>query len=642
MKDLEPYICVFEDCSQPESRFRDQSAWMTHLRSHAMRWSCRLPGHPRGRGTLVFTCGDEYAAHLKEHDSQGKSFSDAQIQLLKRQRALPDPTPLKTCPLCQITLTDLSQTHNQGTSYYSRGETEAPSSSSLALKMQKHVASHLMMIASYSLPWLDDVDGDVASDKPISFATETADSTSGEERQIPRAESRRDLADQFGDLSFDDHDDDPEERDYDEWAFVVETTYEGHEFDDVLSPFVRKHYIERAFAGSTNREPSLPCHYMPLGRNTDFFGREDAIRFLESQLFHEHISAEGMDYQETILKTCSLYGPAGIGKTQVAIEFVHRYMHAFDAVFWVHADEASKMIEDVNRIAVQLGLVDEASADSGDQALTRDLFKRWLGSPAKSFKPGSNYERARWLLILDHVIEPNVLNQFWPTERECGSILITSRRPMPWPPERYPSKTLDRFTPDEGADFMCKLLGDTVSPEERQCASLISSKVKGVPYALKHLTKWIVGEDLSFSEFLAQNHTRENKKLQKRMRGELARFVIAEEHSFLEAAFESIKFSRPLLDVLSMLDPDNIPERVLMTDSPHVFIPGYPTTQSSLREAMEELLKYSLVTRSRTSANIFIHRIVQDAVRKQMSPMYSRDVFNTCVLLLSTQWYATF
>ncbi|KAF1845081.1 uncharacterized protein K460DRAFT_394818 [Cucurbitaria berberidis CBS 394.84] len=625
MKDLEP--------------FRDQSTWMTHLRSHAMRWSCRLPGHPRGRSTMVFTCGNEYAAHLREQHSQGASFNDAQIDLLKRQRGLPDPTPLKSCPLCHISIGDLSQAYNEGITYTSRGETEMPPASTLALQMQKHIASHLMMIASYSLPWLDDTDDDVASDKPISFATETTSSEKVEVRGTPRADSHGDLAAQFEELTFNDHDEEPPERNQGEWDFIIGAPYEGQEFDDVLSSFVRKYHVEMAFAGSTNREPTLPCNYMPLGRNTDFFSREDALQFIETQLCSGHAADEGISQQTTVLKTCSLYGPAGIGKTQVAVEFVHRHMQDFDAVFWVHADEASKMIEDVNRITVQLGLVDETSADSGDQALTRDLFKRWLGNPAKSFKPGSGFDRANWLLVLDHVIEPAVLNQFWPAERECGSILITSRRSMPWPPEQYPSKTLERFTPQEGAEFMCNLLGTSVSPEEQQCASLISSKVKGVPYALRHLTKWIMGEDLSFSEFLAQNHTRENKKLQKKMKGELARFVVAEEHSFLEAAFESLKHSRPLLDVLSMLDPDNIPEQILLTDSPHVFIRGYPTTQLGLRKALQELLKYSLVTRSRTSTTIFIHRIVQDAVRKQMRPLHARDVFNTCVLLLSAKWY---
>ncbi|KAF2133133.1 hypothetical protein P153DRAFT_353544 [Dothidotthia symphoricarpi CBS 119687] len=543
---------------------------------------------------MSFTCGDEYAAHLKGHGSQGNQFNDAQIQLLKRQRGLPDPSPVKCCPLCNISLGNLSQPYNEGTAYSSRKGTEQPSPATLALKMQKHIASHLMTIASYSLPWLDETDGDVASDRPLSLASEITSNELAEGSDKPRhSDSHRDFPDELGTPTFDDPDNEPDEYIPGEWDFITDTSYEGQEFDSLLSSFVRKYHVDMAFTGSTKREPSLPC---------------------------------------------SVYGPAGIGKTQVAVEFVYRHMQEFDAVFWVHADEASKLIEDINRITVHLGLVDEASADSGDQSLTRDLFKRWLGNPTISSKSDLRSERANWLLILDHVIEPAILDQFWPTERECGSILITSRRPMPWSHDRYPSHTLHPFTPLEGANFMCSLLNNGVSPEEKQCASIISSKVKGVPYALRHLTKWITGENLSFSEFLTQNHTRENKELQKKMRGELGRFVMAEEHSFLEVAFESIKHSRPLLDVLAMLDPDKIPERILITDSPHVFIQGYPATQSSLHEALQELLKYSLVIRSPTSATYGIHRIVQDAVRKQMSPIYSRDVYNTCVLLLSAQW----
>lgn len=588
---------------------------------------------------MIFTCGDRYATHLKEHTSQGRHFSDAQIQLLKRQRGLPDPTPVKSCPLCHVTLEDFGQVNRGKNVHPGREGPEQVTSAVLALKMQKHIASHLMMIASYSLPWLDETDGDVASDRPLSLESDISSSELQDQRDKPRrSNSHRDLSEEFGDLNFEDHDSKPEDRAQDEWSFIANIPYEGQGSDGLLSPFVRRYHVDIAFEGNTRREPLLPCIYMPMARNEDFFGRDDTLQFLESQLCVDLAETSGAGQQSTSLKTCSLYGPAGIGKTQVAVEFVYRHMKKFDAVFWVHADEASKLIEDVNRITVHLGLVDKTSADSGDQTLTRDLLKRWLGNPMTSSKSAPGSERANWLLILDHVIEPAVLDQFWPTERECGSILMTSRRPMPWSPDRYPSQTLNRLTPSEGADFMCSLVNVSVSPEERQCATLISSKVKGVPYALSHLTKWIVGEELSFSEFLAQNHTRENKELQKKMRGELARFVVAEEHSFLEVAFENIKHSRPLLDVLSMLDPDKIPERILVTDSPHIFIRGYPKTMSNVQEALQELQRYSLIMWNPTSETYFVHRIVQDAVRKQMTPTYSRDVFNTCILLLSAQW----
>lgn len=630
MKDLEPYVCVFEHCSEADTTYRDQNAWTAHLKTHATRWSCRLPHPKRSPSTVTFTTGDDYVAHLQQHSGPMKSLNDAQIQRLKRQNGMPDPNPLKSCPFCD----DVVHVQSDSIMEPIRGNFESPAAV-LNVKMQKHVAQHLMMIASYALPWLDEADGDVASDKALSLTTGRTSSELTEDREAARAANERELFEEFGALTFDEPDDISSQRDLDEWDFVKGDDYEGQEFDDVLSPFVRQYHVDMAFSGVTEREPVLPCIYLPMIRDTDFFGRDYALDFVRNLLCPE---ADDHALPVDTLKTCSIYGPAGFGKTHAAVEFVHQNLHKFDAVFWVHADETSKMIEDVNRITVQLGLVDKTSADSGDQALTRDLFRRWLDDPVLSFKKGSA-AKAKWLLVLDHVIESNVLNQFWPTRRENGSILITSRRPMPWPSEKYPSITLQRFTPEEGAEFMCSLLNEPVSSQEVQCASLITAKVKGVPYALRHLTKWIVGEKLSFSEFLEQNHFRENQKLQSKMKGELARFVIAEEHSFLEAAFESLRHARKLLDVLSMLDPDNIPEHILVTESPYIFIKGYPITTASLQEALHELRKYSLIIPGRRSGTILIPRIVQDAVRKQMSPIYSRDVFNTCILLLSAQWY---
>jgi hypothetical protein len=42
--------------------------------------------------------------------------------------------------------------------------------------MQKHLASHLTLIASYSLPWLNDMEDNIRSDAAPSSVTESSDS----------------------------------------------------------------------------------------------------------------------------------------------------------------------------------------------------------------------------------------------------------------------------------------------------------------------------------------------------------------------------------------------------------------------------------------------------------------------------------
>ncbi|KAF2117449.1 hypothetical protein BDV96DRAFT_644867 [Lophiotrema nucula] len=631
IKDLEPYVCLFNDCPQADIRYRDQNTWMTHLRTHTMRWICRLPGHTKGQNAQSFDSAEEYAEHLKTQHSTSKSLKQTQIeQLMKHQRPVQDPITFRICPLCPTKIEDFGSSATVATSSRTTGNMPA---SAAGQKMQKHILSHLQLIASYSLPWLDDVDGDVSSDRAPSLTSGDSDITDpGDEHVAEVSKSSDVLSEESVELIFDNPDIISEDKVDDEWTFIPRKEYKPQEFDETLSSFVRKYHIEMAFAENTTLEPNLPCICMPLDRNPEFFNRTDTLATLQAHLLGEDLSPPG-------LRTFALYGPAGIGKTQVATEWTYRNCHNFDAVFWVHADEAAKIGEDINRIVLQLGLVDEESVDSGDQALTKELFRRWLGEPAKSFKTPSNPAKAKWLLVLDHVIDPALLDDIWPTTRNYGSILITSRRHMPWDPSKYPSKIVQPFTPQNGAEMMCKLFPHNVSSEERQCAYQISSKERGMPYALIHIAKWILGEKLTFGDFLLQDSTRETNKEERKTKGAHVRFAVDESHSFLDSAFESIQRSRALLDVLSMLDPDTIPKKILRAKGDYLTIEGFPATETELDGALEELLKFDLLKESQTNAaTYFMPRIVQEAVRKQMTPLYSRCVFDTCVLILCAQW----
>ena len=78
---------------------------------------------------------------------------------------------------------------------------------------------------------------------------------------------------------------------------------------------------------------SLPQIWvMPHPRNAGFVGREALLKQIERALRPKVRSSTA------VALTQAIRGLGGIGKTQLAIEYVHRHAADYDAVLWVRAD----------------------------------------------------------------------------------------------------------------------------------------------------------------------------------------------------------------------------------------------------------------------------------------------------------------
>jgi hypothetical protein len=92
-KDLDAYICLFEDCDTPEDLYNHSDEWLKHMRRYALRRRCNSKSH----GLLVFVTRDEYVNHMsKVHKG---AFTDAQVRVLSESNARTIGPLFDSCPL---------------------------------------------------------------------------------------------------------------------------------------------------------------------------------------------------------------------------------------------------------------------------------------------------------------------------------------------------------------------------------------------------------------------------------------------------------------------------------------------------------------------------------------------------------------
>lgn len=144
----------------------------------------------------------------------------------------------------------------------------------------------------------------------------------------------------------------------------------------------------------------LPAVWNVGPRNPGFVGRDAILVSLR-----ERLRSGGRGAVQV------LHGMGGVGKTQLAIEYAHRYAGAYDMVWWFSAEETSLIGEQFAALAVELGLTppqaDKASAVGALRAYLR--------------------RQGRWLLLLDDAESPGDLRAW--LSAGPGHTVITSRNP---------------------------------------------------------------------------------------------------------------------------------------------------------------------------------------------------------------------
>ncbi|CBF78542.1 hypothetical protein AN7362.2 [Aspergillus nidulans FGSC A4] len=127
--DLDPYVCLFDECDSPNELYNHSEDWLNHMRHHSLRWRCTAKSH----GVIVFHTRDDYEDHMSSKHKSTKS----QLKILAERSSRSSGPLFEYCPLC--------------------GESTGHS-------LEEHVASHLRYLALKSLPFPDSYEYDDCSE----------------------------------------------------------------------------------------------------------------------------------------------------------------------------------------------------------------------------------------------------------------------------------------------------------------------------------------------------------------------------------------------------------------------------------------------------------------------------------------------
>jgi DNA-binding SARP family transcriptional activator len=356
--------------------------------------------------------------------------------------------------------------------------------------------------------------------------------------------------------------------------------------------------------GPTGPAPSqTPCPpqvWNVPARNPYFTGRDDMLAELHQRL----VSGEAT------LVVQALYGLGGVGKTQLATEYTHRFAADYDLAWWIDAEQPVLIPDQLAALAARLHLPAGPTVAATVDRLLAEL-----------------RDRDRWLLVFDNAERPADIAAYRPGG--SGHVLITSRYPG-WGAlgGRLEVDVLSR------AETIA-LLRARIPTLDEELGDKLAAELGDLPLAAAQAAGYLEQTALPPADYLRRFRTRRATLLD---RGEVVGYA-GRIHTTWALSVERLRGEDPagvqLLELAAFLAPEPIP---LSLVSGHPELLGEPLRATAadpdaLADTVGALVGYSLTRRH--PGGFQVHRLVQAVIRHQLSPDEEQTTAERVVALLA-------
>lgn len=237
----------------------------------------------------------------------------------------------------------------------------------------------------------------------------------------------------------------------------------------------------KVIIGDSNAPPSLS--YDPRNpyfsvlfhsKGDQFVGRERELRALRLQL------TQGR--RTTVGQAASLQGLGGLGKTQLAVEYAHRYRSEYaNGVFWLNADQ------DIDAQLIDLAEKARWLAPESEHKMKLDIARRRLKTYSDC------------LIIFDNLESVEAIADYLPESGVASHILVTSRIDHP----HFIPILLDPLTEEQSLKLLFLEAGQ--EPEkgaEHEAAREIAEAFGGLPLALELAGAYLRHRPVGWQQYL--------------------------------------------------------------------------------------------------------------------------------------------
>ena len=348
-------------------------------------------------------------------------------------------------------------------------------------------------------------------------------------------------------------------------------------------------------------------------------------------------------------------GMGGVGKTQLAARYARAAFEAarVDILLWV--------------TAASLEAVADAYAHAAGQILGADvtdpqaawLFRNWLALPPGE-REGGPVPGARWVIVLDDVPDTSAVGGLWPPDVPHGRTVVTTRNQDAALLAGRARVNVGLFTSQQAIAYLTQKLAAYGRVDDAEQIAGLAEDLGRLPLALAQAVPFMINRNLDCAAYRQRLADRANTLAdvlppQGGLPDQQNRTVAAAWDLSIDLADQQppCGLARPLLHLLSLLDPNGIPTPILTTEPVQTHLTAQRPTrtntptghtaavdQDDINDALTNLRQFSLLTLIPDSPHhtVRIHQLLQRAVYERFTPDYAHTCARTAADALVDAW----